>query len=301
MDEEKLIDLLVGRTEEHASKNEHKYILEVAVWISKIFLTETQTDITHDYDPPWDSSGTIYDTEKPFNADDYTNLFSFTENEFNGDSHPSFESGMGIFHDCYSDELNSLTDDWIQSQLGETVKKLVEEDNQLLTEYAKLREEEEIIKKEQFRTAEEITELLNYDDILSDFIVFDYPVKLKEIVGKMEIKFLLKIGHKQAKEEIKQVQILMQKNMDEHEINQKKAEKYWAKICKLHKLRYQKAMPSKVEKAYYDQYVSPILEDEYDSGEDVLNIRLLGQYLGFTFSHSVAFILSQFKGNDNYG
>jgi hypothetical protein len=210
-------------------------------------------------------------------------------------------SGIGMFHDTYSNELDELTDVWVASQLEKTMERLLEE-SELILEYAKLREQEDNERNKylkisnDYRTAAEITELIMCDDIIGDFLVFDFPLELKEEVGKMDIEFLVKLGQQQAKEEVRQEEIARQKGAKEQKENREKAEKTWRRICTIHKIKYQKNMPQKMEKPYFDQYVYPIIENTYKEDEDILSIRLIGEYLSFQFSNSVAYKLMQYKG-----
>ncbi|RCW74996.1 hypothetical protein [Saliterribacillus persicus] len=296
MDEQELINLLEKRIYKHANHKIEKYLQEIAVWISKILLSETKTEITFEFDPPWDSSGQILNTNFPFEISDYETLDSFLENEYNGSSRPSFMSGHGLFHDFYSSELDELTDNWIALQVTETINVLLKENNHLILNYAKLREDEESQShKTQYKTAEEISQLIYLDDILGDFLVIDYPIELKEFVGKMDITLLFKQGHHQANNELKQEKIARQIREKEQLINQEQAKKFWNYICKLHRVRYQRNIPSKIEKNYYDQFLYPLLKEEFKENEDVLNIRLVGQYMEHKFSNSVYFKLINFE------
>lgn len=294
MFERELIDLLVTRTTKHANQNIQKYIQEVTVWISKVFLSETKTKITFESDPPWDTSGLNYNTGYSFNIRDYTSLDSFIKNEYNGSSHPSFISGMGMFHDFYSSELDELTDEWISLQLKETIELLLEEKNQLILKYADLHEDNETHKCE-YKTADEISQLIYDDSIIGDFLVFEYPMELKRRIGQMDINLLFKIGHGQANNMLMQEETARQKRREVEKINQEKAEKCWNRICKLHRVRYKKDMPQKIEKDYYDQYLYPILKEEFKANEDILNIKLLGRFFSYKFSHSVAVKLINYK------
>lgn len=296
MNEQGLLNLLEKRIKKHANQDIENYIREVAVWITKILLSDTKTKITFELDPPWDSSGKTFDTCNSFNISDYETLDNFIENEYNGTSHASFISGMGVFHDFYSSELDVLTDNWVSLQMRETIKLLLKEKNQLILEYAKLREEKDrIAHKCQYKTAEEITQLIVDDDIIGDFLFFYYPIELKRRIGQMDIKLLFKLGQAQAIDELKQEEIARQKRREEHKINQEKAEKCWNYICKLHKVRYHKDMPQKIEKEYYDQFLYPLLKLEFKEHDAILNVRLLGQFLRYKFSNSVAYRLINYK------
>lgn len=197
--DQELISLLEKRTEQHANHNMEEYIQKVAVWLSKILLSETKTIITFEYDPQWDSSGVTLNTGYSFDITDYDTLDSFIQNEYNGLSHASYVSGMGLFHVFYSSELDELTDDWIALQLEETISLLLKEKNQTLLKYANSKEEDDSTTHEcQYKTAEEISQLIYHDDIIGDFLVCDFPIKLKRRIGQMDIELLSKLGKDQA-------------------------------------------------------------------------------------------------------
>jgi hypothetical protein len=296
LNEQELISLLEKRTAKHANQNIEKYIQEVAVWVSKILISETKTKITFEYAPPWDSSGQTYNTGHSFDIGEYDTLDSFIENEYNDSSHASFVSGMGIFHDFYSNELDELTDNWVALQLEETVDLLLKEKNQLILEYAKLREiEDSITQKCQYKTAKEISQLIYTDDIIGDFLVIDYSIELKRQIGQMDIKLLFKLGNNQAHDELRQEENTSQKRKEEQIINKEKVDKFWKSICRLHRIRYQKDMPQKIEKDYYDQFLYPFLKEEFKENDDILKIRLLGQFVSYKFSNSVAIKLINYE------
>lgn len=294
MDEQKVIDLFEKRLKENIEKNKYGYVQEVATWISKVFLEETKTEVTHDDDPYWDNSGKAVVTNEFFDSEDYTDLDSFTEHEYNGQSSPSFESGCGLYHDRYYKEVDELTDDFVSLQLEFVVDDLLKEKNALLIEYTKEKEEEEE-DNENYKTAEEVTSLLLIEDILGDFVVCYYPIDLKEYVGKLDLKTLLKLGDKKAKEKIKQEQIDYEKRAKEQLEKEKKAEAFWNKLVSFHKLRNQKDMPNKVEKGYYKEFIEPILKGVLKDGEPLENIHCLGEVYSFKFSHTVVFELKNYK------
>lgn len=287
---EQLTNLLIKKLKEQANKNRQRFIQQVAVWIAEILLSETKTEITNEFDPVWDTSGITLNTDQLFNIKDYTSLDSFIENEYNGTSQPSFISGMGLFHNVYANELEELITEWISLQFEETIHQLLKDRNELLLEYLALRE----ITHDHSEVLADLYE----EDSIGDVLILEFPIELRESLGKMDINLLFKIGQIHAQENIRHKEVEHQRKNEELYINVGKAEKYWNKICKLHKLRYQKDMPHKVEKPYYDQYVYPILVVECMENNDTINnIRLLGMHLGHKFSNSVALKLSFFKCN----
>ncbi|KAB8127096.1 hypothetical protein F9U64_18555 [Gracilibacillus oryzae] len=294
MTEEEFNNLLINRTTEHIEQNIDKYIQMVAVWISKILLADTKNDITFEFDPQWDRSGTIYKTEKQFNIDDYSTLDSFITNEYNGSSRPSYLSGMGTFHDYYLSELDELTDEWVLLQLTEIIALLLQENNRLILEFARLNDLDNNNKSTN-QLATEISQLVYSDGFIGDFLVVDAPIELKESIGNMAIKFLFKFGKHEAKVELRQEENDRQKRMKEEKNKKVKVEKCWNKICLLHKVKYQKYMPEKVEKNYFNKYVYPILKAEFRDNKNAADIQLIGKFLSFKFSNSVAVILSTYK------
>ena len=296
--EQQLINLLIDRLTDLSHKNKQIFISNVAIWIAKIFLSETKIEITHEYDPPWDSSGITYNTNLPFEIEEYTSLSSFIETELNGQSNPTFISGFGMGHDTYSKELDELIDEWIISQLKETIDVLLRDKSKILFDYLKMiKAGENGGINTPFYSADDITNSILFDDIIGDFITFDFPGQLRDKVLEADLKFLVRLGLDQAKEELQEEEFKRQKYFEQEKYNQERAIKYWEKICILHRVKYQKNMPQKVDKAYYDNYVHSILENEYKEGANIENIQFLGKYLDNYFSNSVACLLSRFKNN----
>ena len=105
-------------------------------------------------------------------------------------------------HDTYSKELDELIDEWIISQLKETIDVLLRDKSKILFDYLK------IIKAGEnggintpFYSADDITNSILFDDIIGDFITFDFPGQLRDKVLEADLKFLVRLGLDQAKEE----------------------------------------------------------------------------------------------------
>lgn len=81
--------------------------------------------LSHDFDPPWDSSGTI----RTENADQksllmrYPTLDGWLENEYTGNSTATHTRGVGLSWDTYGDEL----EDMIEEGFEEVVVRLISE------------------------------------------------------------------------------------------------------------------------------------------------------------------------------
>ena len=108
-------------------------------------------------------------------------------------------------HDTYSKELDELIDEWIISQLKETIDVLLRDKSKILFDYLK------IIKAGEnggintpFYSADDITNSILFDDIIGDFITFDFPGQLRDKVLEADLKFLVRLGLDQAKEELQE-------------------------------------------------------------------------------------------------
>ncbi|HZJ83426.1 MAG TPA: hypothetical protein VFD57_06425, partial [Clostridia bacterium] len=172
-------------------KAEHEYIQIVSEWFAYVILTRCRKIVDHKYDPPWDCSGNIINTDGKFSLDDYPALLDFVENEYSGNSRPSFISGCGIFYNTYSDELDDITRDWIVYQLEYIIKELIEEENVQLKDW--LLTLDEIINFDIENTLDISQEIL-CEDIISDFTFSEFPYEIMESILCMDPKLLFKRG-----------------------------------------------------------------------------------------------------------
>lgn len=78
----------------------------LAQWIVKILATATRKQVTHDFDPPWDSSGQLTETDPTqiLVLEDYSRVRDLFK-EYSGQSKATYESGWGIAHTSFAEEL----------------------------------------------------------------------------------------------------------------------------------------------------------------------------------------------------
>ena len=73
------------------------------------FYTCNKYTLSHDYDPPYDYSGSLSKTNLPYCLEDYETIGEFLE-EYTGDSMATYVSGWGMryldFASYYADEIN---------------------------------------------------------------------------------------------------------------------------------------------------------------------------------------------------
>ena len=100
-----------------------KILQKTEIEIIKFFLTTPKYQITHDYDPPFDSSGVTMIAEDSYQLKDilFRNLAELMEEVYTGDSTPTFMSGCGLVHLTLLNKLDDIVRD-IYWDLEEVVK-----------------------------------------------------------------------------------------------------------------------------------------------------------------------------------
>jgi len=90
---------------------------------SVYFFTETRKDVFDDGNP-FDKSGILMDTGELF-KDEYSNFTDFLEDAYNGNSSPTFISGLGLSYDTYMNEVEEVVREWLYKELADVVDELV--------------------------------------------------------------------------------------------------------------------------------------------------------------------------------
>jgi len=71
------------------------------------FYSNEKIEITHDYDPPYDSSGQARHTYNKYKVEDYKIFSDFLE-EYNGISEATYTSSCGLYWKTYKDEIEQI-------------------------------------------------------------------------------------------------------------------------------------------------------------------------------------------------
>ena len=89
--------------------------ISIIRWAMELFtewlLKGKLVEISHDYDPPWDSSG--IKEQRQINSDDYEEamqgtLAGWMDSCYSGNTTASYMSGCGLWHDTYYTELKVI-------------------------------------------------------------------------------------------------------------------------------------------------------------------------------------------------
>lgn len=269
------------------------YVQTVATWLSKILLTEKQVRIIHDFDPPWDQSGTAIRTSEPFDIESYTDLESFVETEYTGNSTPSFVSGCGLFHDSFADELRELTDTWLNDRLHAIIESIVAVKHPSILSIITELNESESAYPYPYTLEDHLIDLIH-----EAYVVLDLHHHLISAVQQTSLIYLHRLGYERAVEEIQQANLDAEKKRIQKEKNTAAAKRSWDQLSRFHQLHYGEPIPHYIDMPYFKALILPILKASFSSEKDAQNIRYIGRYLAHFFSNSVAEKLVNFQSDD---
>ncbi|GAA0370401.1 hypothetical protein GCM10008932_22380 [Alkalibacterium iburiense] len=287
--------LLEEKTEESALRNKHDYVQEVSEWITRIFLQRTKIEVIHTNDPPWDRSGSLEETNIPFDSRSYASLEDFVEREYTGHTTPSYVSGFGLYHEGYSESLYQLTYEWVGKQLGEAVEMLLLEKNDLLIAYIETAKHYD----EDLSSAKAIIRFIIMEDIVGDFLWGELPNELLHEVIKMDLTFLIKMSEAKMKKVIQVEKEEARKKEEvariQRERDQVTAEKVWKSLIKRHQFNQNKEIPRKIDRPYFKSVIVPLLKNMQEAGVSKDDIKTLSLFYSYVFSNSVTYDLSEGK------
>ena len=182
-----------------------EFTREVSAWVAYTLLFETKHKISHSADPPWDHSGSAWDTGQPYKLADYESLGAFLE-EYTGESTATFESRRGLSWSTFSDELDAMAteaaSDWLLSALL-ALRDIAPESFALFlalaqTEDAVMCDEET---QESGREAAIVCVLSNgcqYAAVCDVFDCLPFIIELEDAVRDADLAELLAAGHESA-------------------------------------------------------------------------------------------------------
>jgi hypothetical protein len=100
----------------------NEIILEVSEIFSEWVLEGDIYDVSYENDPPWDHSGTVIkrDSNEERRLSAYSTLGAWMNDCLTGNSTPSFESGYGMYHDFFEQEVSSHVQNLIEHKLIES-------------------------------------------------------------------------------------------------------------------------------------------------------------------------------------
>lgn len=179
------LEILKEHFESELRKTEDKFIHEVSVWVVKQLLLGEKYDVDYSDDPPWDHSGKVFSTGKPYNVEDYDTLEEFFE-EYNGHSSPTFTSGCGMYHDRYSENLEEWTREFVHDIVCKKVEEYYKKNEEFQT-WAK-----EVVTEEYHSEQHFLEDLVIYvcESELDDYIYSDMVYDLIHSIHTIDVASL---------------------------------------------------------------------------------------------------------------
>lgn len=282
-------EILKSKIKNECEKNYQDYIKKVATKFAYIIIKKKKVVIDHSWDPKWDHSGRTREINESYNLQDYETFGEFVENEYNGISVASYTSGMGFYHKTYSEDFEKLSYEWISDQLYNVIKKLIENNNEILKQWIKKRNIENSKK-----LLDEIYDIIISEDLIVDFLITS-SIELFYNILSTNPKILFNRGKTSAFKKIRLENLKNKKRREKRKKERKEAEKIWNKISKMYKLKYNKNIPKKINKSHYNSRIKSLLKQINNNGISISKIQNIGKHLGFNFSNSVERIIINFK------
>lgn len=250
--------------------------------LSYDLLTGRKRYISHNFDPQWDHSGTLFSYSKNANFDlaDYEKVEDFLE-EYTGNSVATYISHHGLSHETYREKYS----DWFGEQyrnahydyfynLGSEVLGPLMLDihgNDYL---------------EQYDTDDLINELIDEVEEFED-MSFLHAERLCSKINEMDLLLVYKLGEPKAKERLLQKQIERENATIQMRDEEDAFRKRWLLLEKKYRLTFQKPFPKRIEMRDFETF-KHFLDQQHVSKEER---ALITKYAPISFSNSVFYKL----------
>ncbi len=246
-------------------------------------LTGCQRYISHDFDPPWDSSGFLFSksSDASFDIGVYKKVGDFFVN-YTGNSKATYTSGCGLYHETYGEHY----EEWMEEQYRNAHYSVLHmTDVEILLTLAR-----ETFGEDNFDTLDMnslIDDLLDAVEEFEDLSIL-HAENLRIKISEMDLLFVYKLGEKRAKERLHNEQMEMEQSKKQIELEKAAFNKLWPLLEKKYKLAYQRPFPKRIEMPEFTSFQQFLDDHNVQKQERVL----IGKYAPISFSNSVFFKLS---------
>ena len=242
-------------------------------------LTGVKRYITHDYDPPWDCSGSLYSnpTNNRFHVQQYDKVRDFFV-EYTGNSIASYVSGCGLFYETYEEYYWEWMEQEFRSAQWSVVESLPD-DVWIQLAHEIWGEEDVDLGDKEMLICEFIEE---FDDNL-----FIYIEELLAKIGDMTMQLAYGLGEDQAMERIRKEDEEQRKRAVQIEKERAEFKTFWPLLEKEYRLTYQKEIPKIIEMLEYPSFKQFLDQHHIDKNKR----RLIAKYAPISFSNKVEFKL----------
>lgn len=248
--------------------------------LSYDLMTGSKRYISHDLDPPWDHSGTLFScsTNGNFKLADYEKVEDFLE-EYTGNSVATYISRHGLCHETYREKYSGWLEEQYHNAHYDYFNKLGSEVLKLLAK--------DIYDKDYLEQSDNDTDYL-INELIDEFEEFEdmsflHAEDLCSKISEMDLLLVYKLGEPEAKERLLQEQIkienITRQMRDEKEVFHKR----WLLLEKKYKLVFQKPFPERIEMPDFEIF-KHFLDQHHVSKEER---ALIAKYAPISFSNAV--------------
>ncbi|MCG7337036.1 hypothetical protein MHZ95_17385 [Sporosarcina sp. ACRSM] len=280
---EKLISSIEAELKETVRRTEKELMTLFPSRLSYDLLTGQKRYLSHELDPPWDHSGHLFTKlgDARFTIEQYGKVGDFFE-EYTGNSIASFVSGCGLFYETYEEKYEGWMEEQFRDAHNTVLQSKDDEDLSMLTRAA--------FGVDSFDPNDKdflVDDLQNTFDELEDFS-FLHAENLRMKISAMDLRFVFKLGEKQAKKRIYMEKLRMEQRAKQIELEKAAFNKLWSLLEKKYRLVYQKPFPKRIEMPDYAAFKKFLDDHNVQNWERAL----IGNYAPISFSNSVTFKLT---------
>ena len=262
------------------------------------FHTSQKYEKHHDWDPPYDHSGTLFQSSKPYDVDDYSIVSDFLE-EYTGDSEATFCSGFGLHYPNYGEHYRSMAEEILFGVTNEFITNL---DTEIIKEMAV---EANWIKE--YEKAQSGTGGWEINDVaieLADYFEYYWKAcfkahKIIDEIGKSDFRYWYdKLTECVQKKIVEDNRIMQQKQKEEQtriNLEKQKLSAMWETLEKQRLLEYEEKMPKSVDAHQLPEFLEFLIKNGVNGQE----FKLIANYAPVNFTNSVFGRLTQLATEEN--
>ncbi|GGP09034.1 hypothetical protein [Oceanobacillus neutriphilus] len=236
MDSTLIIKKIERDLDEVAEQTETEIMQLFSSLLSYDLMTGVKYYVSHEFDPPWDFSGTLFrcQIDENFNLADYEKVEEFLE-EYTGNTVATYSSHYGLFHETYREKYSDWFEEQYRNAHYDYFNKLGNEVLELLAVK---------IYNDDYMETNDMHDLIY--ELISDIEEFEdmsiiHANNLCSKISEMDFLLIYKLGESEAKERLLQEQVKREKTKDERDTFRKR----WLLLEKKYRLAYQKPFPKK--------------------------------------------------------
>lgn len=256
--------------------------------LSYDLLTGRKQKLTHDFDPPWDYSGTLISTpgNTSYNVADYEKVGDFLQ-EYTGNTIASYISNYGLLHETYEEKHSKWGEDKFRDAHYDYFNKLGKETLETLIVDILGKSYLDYDGDEHEEDLNDLTEILiTYVDEFED-LSFSYAESLYSKIMDMDLLLVYKLGEPEAKEDIHRQRVECERAEKLMREEEEAFYKWWPLLEKKYKLSFQKPFPKRIEMPDFESFAHFLDQHQVSIKERAL----IAKHAPISFSNSVSYKL----------